>query len=502
MGRAASVMLEQLPHDPETLFLAGVHAKSQREYAVAKDYFRRGLAIDPERQDLAVELASQLMRTKEHSEAHGLLVSAGPRLSNSPYYSDMAATTLIGLGLPSEALPHAENAYHLQPNVDLFAGNLASCCGFVGETARAIELYESLLAERPGNRRNHYFLSRLRKAVDHSHIDVMKDILSNDPESDSRNIFLLFALGKECEDLGLWTDAFSWYQRGCRAAKNLRPDGLDLELEKLRAGASRPVNRATRRPDEQTLKSDYQHVFIVGLPRSGSTLVERALANHTQVQSVGETRYFEQALEQVFGDIPSALAEFSACDPGQNAAVANAYVEALGFRLGPESTVIEKLPLNFNFVPAIASAFPKASFIYTHREPEAACFSMYKQLFGSECLFSYDLEEVAHYYTVHSEFRAQFAKELPERWIEISYEKLVAEPHTVISALLEQLSLPIEAACFNPETNSSASMTASATQVRAPIHKGASQIWRHFEPHLQSMQAVLAEWRASQSASS
>ena len=502
LGRAASIMLERIPHDAETLFLAGVHAKSQREYAVAKDYFSRGLTIDPERQDLAVELASQLLRAKEHAAAHRLLVSAGPRLSKSPYYSDMAATTFIGLGLPSEALPHAENAHRLQPEVDLFSGNLASCCGFVGETARAIELYESLLAQRPDNRRNHYFLSRLRKAIDHDHIDVMKGILNNDPESDARNIFLLFALGKESEDIGLWEDAFSWYERGCRAAKNLRPDGLGLELEKLRAGASRPVNRAARRPDEQTQKSDYQHVFVVGLPRSGSTLVERALANHSLAQSVGETRYFEHALEQVFGDIPRALAEFSTCDPKQNTAVANAYIEALEFRLGPESTVIEKLPLNFNFVPAIASAFPAASFVYTYREPEAACFSMYKQLFGSECLFSYDLEEVAHYYTVHSGFRAQFANDLPERWIEISYEKLVAEPHAVISGLLERLSLPIEAACFSPETNSSASMTASATQVRAPIHKGASQIWRNFEPHLQPMLTVLAQGMTSENASS
>lgn len=495
-------MLEQLPQDAEALFLAGVHAKSQREYVAARDYFRRGFKIEPKRHDLAVELASQLLRTREHAEAHRLLVSAGSRLSNSPYYSDMAATTFIGLGLPSEALPHAENAHSLQPEVDLFAGNLATCCGFVGETARAIELYESLLTQRPGNRRNHYFLSRLRKAVDHSHIDLMKGILDSDPESDARNIFLLFALGKECEDLGLWEDAFSWYDRGCRAAKGLRPDGLGLELEKLRAGAGRPVNRLTKQPDARGSGQDYKHVFIVGLPRSGSTLIERALANHTLVQSVGETRYFEHAMEQIFGDIPTALAEFSACDPKQNFAVANAYVEALGFRLGPESTVIEKLPLNFNFVPAIASAFPAASFIYTHREPGAACFSMYKQLFGSECLFSYDLEEVAHYYTVHSKFRDQFAKELPDRWIDVSYEQLVAEPQAVISALLARLSLPIEAACFSPETNSSASMTASATQVRAPIHKGASQIWRNFEPHLQPMLTVLAEGRASENASS
>ena len=109
---------------------------------------------------------------------------------------------------------------------------------------------------------------------------------------------------------------------------------------------------------------------------------------------------------------------------------------------------------------------------------------------------------MAHYYTVHSKFRDQFAKELPDRWIDVSYEQLVAEPQAVISALLARLSLPIEAACFSPETNSSASMTASATQVRAPIHKGASQIWRNFEPHLQPMLTVLAEGRASENASS
>ena len=84
LGRAASIMLERIPHDAETLFLAGVHAKSQREYAVAKDYFSRGLTIDPERQDLAVELAGQLLRAKEHAAAHRLLVSAGPGLSKGP----------------------------------------------------------------------------------------------------------------------------------------------------------------------------------------------------------------------------------------------------------------------------------------------------------------------------------------------------------------------------------------------------------------------------------
>lgn len=493
LASAASALLSYAPEDPESLFLAGVYAKSQRQYQAARDYFSRGVELDPQRHDLVVELADQLLRALDHNQSHSLLMTAGSSLAHSPYYSDLAATTFIGLGMPHKALPHAETAYRLQPEVDLFAGNLATCYGFVGETEKAIALYESLLALRPNNRRNHYFLSRLRKAVDQSHIDEMKLTLKNDPQSDARNIFLFFALGKEYEDLKLWEEAFFWYERGCSAAKSLKPDGLELELSKLRRGASKPVNRRNQGVREFGNPPEFKHIFIVGLPRSGSTLVERALENHSLIQSVGETRYFEHALQRVFGDIERASDAFSFCDPELNFAVARNYLDAMAFRLGSEPIVIEKLPLNFNFVPVIASAFPTAQFVYTHREPAAACFSMYKQLFGSECLFSYDLEDVAEYHVVHSEFRDKFSQDLAERWIDISYEHLVSAPKEVITNLLKRLSLPIEEGCFAPEKNPSASMTASSTQVRSPIHSGATSAWLNFKPHLEPMLAVLEE---------
>ena len=491
LANAATVLLKQYPHDPETLFLAGMYAKSQGQSVDAKEYFEQGLKIAPERHDLAVELSNQLLRSTDHNRAYELLTEAGPNLEQSPYYSDLAATTFIGLGLPQKALPHAENAHRLQPEVDLFAGNLATCCGFNGQTQTAIALYEALLARRPHNRRNHYFLSRLRSAQNLNHIDAMKRTLAEDPESDARNIFLFFALGKEFEDLGLWDESFAWYERGCKAAKGLRPDGLEAELKKLRMGAAKPINPAAANPPASGHRSSLRHIFIVGLPRSGSTLVERALENHSLVQSVGETRYFENALERTFGDLQTALDSFSSCEFERNLAVAQSYVDAMAFRLGREPVIIEKLPLNFNFVPAIASAFPTATFIYTYREPPAACFSMYKQLFGSECFFSYDLVDVARYHIAHSEFREQFSQDLAERWIDVSYEDLVSSPKEVITNLLERLSLTIEEGCFAPEKNRSASMTASSTQVRSPIHSGATSAWLNFRPHLEPMLAVL-----------
>lgn len=491
LGSVANALLSHFPDDPESLFLAGVYAKSQRQYESARAYFRRGLELDPERHDLAVELADQLLRALEHNESHSLLLTVGSSLARSPYYSDLAATTFIGLGLPLKALPHAETAYRLQPEVDLFAGNLATCYGFVGETEKAIALYKNLLSLKPNNRRNHYFLSRLRKAVDATHIDEMKKTLKSDPQSDARNIFLFFALGKEYEDLGLWEESFFWFERGCNAARSLKPDGLQLELAKLQRGASKPINPRNQVATGSGDTPELKHIFVVGLPRSGSTLVERALENHSLIQSVGETRYFEHALKRVFGGIESASDAFSSCDPEVNLAVAGHYLDAMAFRLGPEPIVVEKLPLNFNFVPIIASAFPTAKFVYTHREPAPACFSMYKQLFGSECLFSYDLEDVAKYHVAHSEFREKFSRDLADRWIDISYEGLVSAPKEVITNLLGRLSLPVEEGCFAPEKNPSASMTASSTQVRSPIHSGAASTWLNFKPYLEPMLAVL-----------
>lgn len=491
LERAASVLYQRQPHDPESLFLAGVLARARGQTEDAIRHFESGLQRAPERYDLAVELASQLSLVARHADAFQLLEPLLPALANSPFYSDLAATILVELGLPERALPLAETAHSLQPDVDLFAGNLANCCSYVGRNQQAAELYEALLQKAPNNRRNHYFLSRVRKATDDHHIKQMEALLSQDPAPEERNIFLFFALGKELEDLGRWDAAFHAYDRGCRAVRKVAPDGLVVELNKLRQAAGMRIERATEAdPDSESTRRQ-RPIFIVGLPRTGSTLTERILSSHSDVISLGETRYFERALQSVFGSVSEAISQMPNCSPDQVTAVAAHFRNSAAFRLGDCQFFIDKLPLNFMFAPAIARVFPEALFVYTGRRAEAACFSMFKQLFTGEYLFSYDLADIGAYYLEHERYRAQFAMDLGPRWVEVSYERLVAQPETEIPMLLDQLRLPMEAACLQPQKNFSASMTASAAQVREPIHQSAVEAWRYFDSHLGPLKLAL-----------
>ena len=458
---------------------------------MARDYFERGRRLAPHRQDIAVELASQLSILSHHSAAFDVLQPVLNQLEESPFYSDLAATTLVELGLPELALPLAERAHFLQPDVDLFSANLANCYSYVGQPERAAQIYEGLLAARPDNRRNHYFLSRVKTASDDRHLQQMRAVLASDSAPDERNIFLFFAQGKELEDLGLWDDAFAAYQRGCAAVKKMVPEGLSMELSKLRVAASVSAARGKTNSDFPTRENRPRPIFVVGLPRTGSTLTERILSSHSDVTSLGETRYFEKAIKEIFGSVRAAIAQLPACSRDQLDDVARQFRLESAYRLGDSGFFIDKLPLNFMFVPLIARVFPEALFVYTHRQPEAACFSMFKQLFTGEYLFSYDLEDLGAYYNEHEHFRRQFAADLGQRWIDVSYENLVSEPEVEIPLLLKKLGLAVEASCLAPQKNRASSMTASATQVRQPIHQDAVSGWRHFEPHLGPLKLAL-----------
>ena len=491
LQQVTSLLLSELPHDAETLFFAGMEAKARGATSEASQLFQSGLEFAPKRHDLMIELANQRVRMAQHSEAFALLDRASAQLGSSPFYSDLAATLFVELGLPERALPLAETAHRLQPEVEVFAANLAVCCGYMGDTVRAVDLYQTLLSARPNNRRNHYFLSRLGKVIDDQHVQQMKHVLHDDPAPDARNIFLFFALGKETEDLGLWDEAYDWYARGCRAVKGLQPNGLQIEINKLVVGAGADIKAVKTRAGTNNTRHEHMPIFVVGLPRTGSTIVERVLASHSSVQSVGETRYFEMALQRVFGSLQSAMADCAYGDPSAAREVAETYLSSLAYRLDPRPYFVEKLPLNFNFVPAIAAAFPEAKFVYSDRRPEATCFSMFKQLFTDQYLFSYDLEDLATYFLEHQTHRQRFKRLLESRWIEVPYEELVTDPQLHITRLLEGLLLPVEPACFSPEQNSSASMTASSVQVREPINGKTRQSWRHFEGHLQPLLAGL-----------
>jgi len=237
-------------------------------------------------------------------------------------------------------------------------------------------------------------------------------------------------------------------------------------------------------------------VFIVGLPRTGTTLTERILASHSQVKSLGETEFLQMVLRQVsgvpgVGGMTPAVVEAAAQqDIGL---VANGYLNAVHYRLSDAPFFVEKLPFNFLYLGFIAKAWPDARLVHLRRNPMDACFAMYKQVFTWAYKFSYSLETLGAYYVAHDRLARHWRSLLGERLVELEYESLVNDQEGRTRWLLERMGLDFEPACLEFDRNETASATASSVQVREKVHTRSVQRWRHFERHLQPLRRILED---------
>lgn len=493
--RMADQIIDDDKSSAEGLYLRGMAQKGQRQFKEARKSFQQALAADERRYDAAMEIAALFSSMRRNGEAFALLDKYEGDLQNSPRYLDHAATTFVGIGMPERALPLYEKAHELQPEIELFRANLASCMVYAGEIDRARALYEGLLANNPGHRKNHYHLSRLIKATDDSHIRHMQQLLADRSVPDNRNTPLFFALGKEYEDLGQWEESFAWYKRGNETASrqmNYQPADdlalIDRIMETCTAEWLQDSVPVIAKEGRQT------PIFITGLPRTGTTLVERILSSHSQVSSVGETMFLQMSLKANAGiarETPVGPDNIGPMASAQQSNVPDLYVEALSYRMGPEPFFIEKLPFNFLYLGLIAKYWPDAKLVVLNRNPVDACFSMYKQVFTWAYKFSYSLDFLGQYYVAHDRLLQRWRNVLGDRLIEIQYEELVDEQEVQTRSLLQKLDLAFEPACLTFEKNASHSTTASSVQVRSGISRASVDKWRNYETQLAPLLEIL-----------
>ena len=494
-GRCAAQLLKLDQDSAEGHFLGGQTAKATGKFDVAEKSFRRALLADRERYDAAVELAELYVRLQRNREAVALLRSYAGKLGNSPLYQEMAASALSRMDLHEEALPLYQQACNLQPEIERFRTGLAACNVYLGEIEAARRSYEQLLQRHPNHQRFHYELARLRTATDPEHVARMKDVLEKTALPARQNIFLYYAIGKELEDLGEWDEAFEYYERGGSAVKSVSPYHVDTDLELIDAiietctaswleagvhGRAGPVQASHSSP-----------IFVVGLPRTGTTLTERIVSSHSLVGSVGESFFLPQALRAVSGVrnnenlTPGIIRAAAGTAPGE---LSSRYIDAVGYKLGNEPKFVEKLPENFLLIGFIARSFREHAVIHLRRHPMDACFAMFKQ---SYFRYAYSLEDVGRYYVAYDRLMRHWRSLLGGRLIEVCYEDLVANPEQEIRQLLDRLGLPFEEACLSFETRCASTRTASAVQVREKIHARSVGRWRHFERQLAPLQDFL-----------
>jgi tetratricopeptide (TPR) repeat protein len=308
-------------------------------------------------------------------------------------------------------------------------------------------------------------------------------------------IHFCFALGKDLEDSELFDEAFSSYHRGNKLkSEQDRFDSKSLELSF--EFQKNNFDAAFFNRHKQTGCSAADPIFIVGLPRAGSTLLEQILSSHSQVDGTMELANIIGLAHRLNGrqatrdnpKYPSILSNLTADDLTK---MGELYIEETRHHRQGAMFFIDKMPNNFRHIALINLILPNAKIIDARRDALSCCFSGFKQLFGEGQQFSYDLEDIGHYYRSYVELMDHWDKELPGKILRVQYEDVVADLESQVRRILDYCGLPFEQACIDFHTNKRAVRTPSSEQVRQPIYQSGLEQWRNYESHLTPLKKAL-----------
>jgi hypothetical protein len=306
---------------------------------------------------------------------------------------------------------------------------------------------------------------------------------------------IAFALGKAFEDEQDYARSFECYAQGNRLKRqqsNYDPDKMSEELMAQRLYFTRETLES--RPNAGFPAPD--PIFIVGLPRAGSTLLEQILSSHSQVDGTLELPNIlstAQKLKRHTRDsggtpYPQLLQDLT---DEQLESMGRQYIEDTRIHRQGAPFFIDKMPNNFRHIGLIKLILPNAKIIDARRHPMACCFSGFKQLFAEGQEFSYDLVDIGRYYNDYVELMAHWDSVSPDSILRVDYENVVADLETQVTRILKFCGLPFEAACLDYYNTERAVRTASSEQVRQPIYREGIEQWTHFKPFLTTLEETL-----------
>jgi tetratricopeptide (TPR) repeat protein len=404
-----------------------------------------------------------------------------PQASADAYDAIAHVSALLGQHDRSNAL--YRRTVELAPDDPRFWHNLASSERSLGRLREAEQACDRTLALDRARHATFLLRSELRVQTDSSnHVEELQRELARNGCDDRARMFLGYALAKELDDLKRYDEAFAYLADASKIRRRHLSYDVALDRRKLERIAAVFPSESTR-----TVRSDAdgsRYLFIVGLPRSGTTLLEHMLLGLAGVRSNGETENFSQAL--------LAASPRDRVDVFAGAAAANPAEVMAGYErlAGGETSIggiIEKLPMNYLYLGAIHRAMPSARLILVNRAPLDSCFAMYRILFGEAYPFSYDLDELSRYYAAYERLMDHWRATLGGALCEVSYEELVTEPSRVGARVAAYCGLEWNDRAVEVHERSSVSLTASAAQIRRPIYSSSAGRWRHYKRHLERL---------------
>jgi tetratricopeptide (TPR) repeat protein len=415
----------------------------------------------------------------------------------NPVVLDLIGAVHGLLGEQEEASKWIAKAVDKEPNSIPFLVNQANNHMFLGRLKEAEAVLRKVLGMQPGNPNANWILSNVRKAKDREHVEQLERLVQKEYRNQRALAFLYYGLGKELEDLEEWDKAFEAFAAGAKARRSTIEFDEDVEIEMFRAFGDAFTGEWFAKGEAG--HDDPSPIFVVGQPRSGTTLVERIITSHSQVHSAGELRQFGTCIRRLSDyreptRYSAKLAKLAADVDCKT--LGKAYMRTTAKMRGTLPRFVDKLPPNYLYLPLILKALPNAKVIHLTRNPMDACFASFKQLFA---LFadayphSYDQAEMARHHARYYHLMALWRERFGDRFFDIAYEDTARDLEPNARALIEFLGLPWEDACLEFHKQDAAVTTASAVQVREPAHTRSIGRWRRYENQLGLMRQTLLE---------
>ena len=464
---------------------------AQRDYDNAIDNAKKVIELAPENIQSYLLLARMYISAGKNSQSIAQIEKAASFSPGQASLNDVIGTLYSLCDETEKALAYSRRAVDKEPDYPFYRSNLALIQRMTGDIDGAETNFNQVIKSDPHNYQAYYARADLKTwTEENNHIAQMKDLLLSGVTNWRGEVSLRFAIAKECEDIGSYAEQFRFIKSAC-----------DLQRRHTRYDVSDDIEAIDRIIEVYTKDTlakigpgyaSAEPIFVLGLPRTGTSLVDRIIGNHSKVYSAGELNNFSsvlvKAIQEKSGSTKMKMTEMIDRSVETDATLLGEnYIESTRPKTGHTPHFIDKLPLNYLYCGIIHAALPNAKIVVLERDPLDACFAIYKTMFIGIYPFSYDLKELGNYYLAYRRLVDHWQDVLGDALYCVNYEVLVEDTEAEVRKLLEYCNLGWESQCIEFHNNPAPATTASAVQVRQPIYQSSVGKWKHYREELEPL---------------
>ncbi len=486
----SKTVISKFPRKPEAWYFASQVTHSLKDFSKTLKYLDKALLLKPKQPNFLLFKANTLLSTNKVHKANDICKMLRKKPIDSLHFKNELASLLVRLKQYKPALVLYQNLVQLKPDFAGFHYNVATTYRMIGDIEKAEAAISKAITLNPSDYEALQLRSSLKKQnKDQNHITELQKCLNLCNNNLVGKMHISYALAKELEDIGETKSSFQYLNSGADIRRSMLKYKVTEDINIIKQLEKSYTTEILNSKSKRSGCKNKQAIFILGLPRTGSTLIDSIISSHDQVVSAGELHHLnQQVIHSVHNDQPYRAkngTEFIKLSTGIDfTQLGINYISSTSEWVDENKMFIDKQPQNSLNIGFIHLSLPSAKIIHVKRHPLDTCFAIYKNLFANAYHWSYNLDELADYYIAHHQLMTHWHKSLPEKIHIVNYEHLINDLEGQTKQMLEFCQLDWQEQCIEFHKHAAPSATASASQIRSPVYKSSIGLWKNYSTEL------------------